>query len=362
MRNWVGVPLGLIGLWGAASISAANTKELARVAILTYDDETGTKNFAYMPDSLTEAIDKSLQKRFDYVREEPKKSEEQRRRIKKTGIFTAKEAAQYCARFDVQILVYGRFTYDDKSRQLVVDTWISLGSEKDHRQLKERRNPTDASIFNLADKVAEDIVQEMTQIALEQKKSAQSAATPAPAGQKLELEKKVTPRWLGHNYQLGLSGALLFAISDTRTAFHETALLQIALRKSFFSTQYIGLQLATTSIAGREQSRSAYTSELALVSAQAAFGRYWFFGNDRWRFHADITTGFYYGRFSIQATGNEVFAKDFVNPVLGANAGLHYLIFSSFSVGLNLGYLHLFDKGALPAQFVTFQLELSYVF
>lgn len=45
--------------------------ELARVAILKYQDLTGTKNFRYLPASLTEAIDASLQKKFEYVREDP---------------------------------------------------------------------------------------------------------------------------------------------------------------------------------------------------------------------------------------------------------------------------------------------------
>ncbi|MBS0617202.1 MAG: hypothetical protein JSR44_03385 [Spirochaetes bacterium] len=52
-------------------MAAPAKKDLARVAILKYKDLTETTRFGYMPASLTEAIDVSLQKKFEYVREDP---------------------------------------------------------------------------------------------------------------------------------------------------------------------------------------------------------------------------------------------------------------------------------------------------
>lgn len=335
-------------------------KELARVAILTYDDETNTQNFGYMPTSLTEAIDKSLQQRFEYVREEPQKSEEQRRKIKAQGIFTAKEAAQYCAKYDVQIIVYGRFTYDEPSKQIVVETWISLGTEKDHRKLKERRNPTDASIFNLADKVAEDIVSEMTLIALEQKKS---QSKPVAKGEKLELEKKVAPQFSPYKSMVSLGPGATFAIFDFSKGYHDSPTVSATFRYNFFPRWYGVFSIAGAESQGRNSENSAsFEMNLRFAPIKAGLGYSWLFGKERWRFNAEAVVGVYLAKFTILNNGEQVFEKNFVNPLFGVGSGLHYLLFTRIAVGVQAGYLELLDKDASSARMVIIELVVSYVF
>lgn len=149
-------------------IAAPAEKNLAKVAILTYEDETATKNFGYMPNSLTEAIDKSLQKKFEYEREDPKKSEAARKLIKPERSLHRQRSRSLLHEERCTDSGVRQFTYYVANRQIVVETVISLGSEEKFRKLKERTNPTDATIFALADKVADDIVAEMTAIAKEQ--------------------------------------------------------------------------------------------------------------------------------------------------------------------------------------------------
>ena len=63
-------------LWltAATIVTAAPTQaptrvnSLATVALPTYIDATGSKNYGYLAPSLTDAIDASMQQKFDYAR------------------------------------------------------------------------------------------------------------------------------------------------------------------------------------------------------------------------------------------------------------------------------------------------------
>lgn len=151
-----------------AESGAKQKADLARVSILSYLDLTGAKNFGYMPASLTEAIDRSLQSRFEYVREEPAKSEAAAAKYRTQGAgFTPETAAEFCRNNKTDILIFGSFTFDAQKNEIVVETSISLGAKNKFRNLPDRRNLVNATIFKLADKVADDIVEALTEIAKE---------------------------------------------------------------------------------------------------------------------------------------------------------------------------------------------------
>jgi hypothetical protein len=221
---------------GGFNFSASlGKKSLARLGILMYEDETGTKNFGYMPGSLTEAIDKSLQKKFEYVREEPADSEGNRRAIRATGMFDPKDAAVYCSKNNVQILIFGKFSFDAPSKQLVVTTYISLGTDK-IRTLKERRNAVDATIFSLADRVSDDIVAEMTLIAKEQR--AAGKGSDAAAGGKVELAKIVEINWAFKNYHVYGGLGAVSAIGDIRNILDTGIFLNVTGKYLFWRGLY----------------------------------------------------------------------------------------------------------------------------
>lgn len=163
--------------------------DLARVSILSYQDLTGAKNFGYMPASLTEAIDASLQARFEYVREEPAKSEAAAAKFRASGGgFTPETAAEFCKINKTDILILGSFTFDAQKNEIVVETTISLGAKNKFRNLPDRRNLVNASIFRLADKVADDIVQALTEIAKEQ--TPEKLPDEKKPKEKIELKKE----------------------------------------------------------------------------------------------------------------------------------------------------------------------------
>lgn len=360
----------LMALFACLSISAVQlfaadkTKSLARVAILTYEDDTGTKNFGYMPNSLTEAIDKSLQQKFEYVREDPAKSDAARRKIKSTGILNATEAAQYCARNDVQILVLGQFKYDAAKKQIVVDTYISLGSKENYRALPERRNPTDASIFGLADKVADDIVAEMTKIAKEQKLNA-GKATAAQKGEKLELEKQIPVVWAFKDFTANLSVGVVSPIDDLKEPYSSAGSIAVSAKRLVWRGMYAGAFMQFFKLNSRETQSASFSSSLTAIPLTLNLGYSWFFWSDRWRFDVELGGGYYGGKFAVNSGGNssgDIYSKTFSNPAARSAVALHWLFLQNVSFGLEFGSVVLFDKGNEAGRVVNLLLSAGYVF
>jgi hypothetical protein len=340
-------------------------KGLAKVAILTFEDETGTKNFGYMPNSLTEAIDKSLQKRFEYVREEPAKSESDRRNIKSSGIFSAKEAAEYCRKNDVQILVFGKFAFDPKTKQIVVDTFISLGTEDKFRELKERRNPTDASIFSLADKVADDIVREMTGIAKEQLGSEKKTAELAK-NEKLELKKSAPVVWSSRKWQVNLAVGSAIPTSDLQSAYSPSGALNLGANRLLWRGLYAGATAQFFKLNTKSGTGGSFSSSLLGIPVTANVGYSFFFWSDRWRFNAEFGVGYYFAKFEVKgASGSSestIYTRNFSNPVSRAAVSLQWLLFQWMPLGLELYHLTLYDQGQTSGKLLGLVLSVGYAF
>ncbi len=347
-----------------AAGAAKNAKSLARVAILTYDDETRTKNFGYMPNSLTEAIDKSLQQKFEYVREDPGKSEAARRKIKSAGILNAREAAEYCVKNDVQILVLGQFTYDAAKKQIAVNTYISLGSKENYRALPERRNPTDASIFSLADKVADDIVAEMTSIAKEQQATAGKSAD-TQKGDKLELEKQVPIVWAFKDFSANLHVGVASPIDELKQPYASGGSIAVSAKRLMWRGLYAGAFMQFFKLNSRDTQGASFSSSLTAIPLTLNLGYSWFFWSDRWRFDVELGGGYYGGKFAVNASSGgttEIYSKTFGNPAARSAIALHWLFLQNVSFGLEFGSLVLFDKGNDAGRVVNLLLSAGYVF
>jgi len=333
----------------AISSSAATPADLARVAILTYEDESQTKNFGYMPTSLTEAIDKSLQKKFEYVREDPKKSEAARAKLKRQGVLSAREAAEYCYKNDVQILVFGKFNYDSKSKELIVDTFISLGSESKFRALKERRNATDATIFTLADRVADDIVLEMTAIAKEQPDSGKAS------GDKLELAREVPVFWSFKEWAVFGALGLTNPQSDTlKTNYDTGGALDLSAKRILWRGLFAAARIGAFSVEEKANS----DLKMNAVPAVGGLGYVFFLAADRWRIDVEVAGGYYGADVAINAIQSEKFSGATLRWVLG----VHWLWRPNLSFGLELGGLNLFHETRERQQLTTLTVGIGYAF
>lgn len=310
--------------------------DLARVSIVRYEDITGTKNFGYMPDSLTEAIDKSLQKRFEYLREEPEKTDAAIVLFrKKNPQLNADSAADFCKKNNTDILIFGDFAFDNLTNEIVVRTSISLGSASKFRALPERRNPVNATIFKLADLVADDIVRNLTEIAKEQAPDKQAkSGIQGKKEEKLELKKTTTTAWSETNWNITPGLTVLLPLNSSFAGNRvPQGMLSLAAERRLIGGLYAGMR-------GSGMSVKVSSISIDLFTASAFLAYHWQL-SARWDLFAELGAGYYTGKYFNNATcssnctaggGGESFKIN--NPYFSARAGANFLIFSWLSLGL----------------------------
>lgn len=329
-------------------------ESLARVSILKYADKTGTPDYGYMPQSLTEAIDKSLQKRFQYIREEPQTSEKKAEEIrKKRKSFGAKEAEEFCKATNSDILIFGSFTYDEKADDLVIETSISLGSVEKFRVLQPVRNKVDNTLFKAVEVVADSIVKEMMKIAQEQQKKDGKKEQPGDKKEKVKIQKiDKSFHWKDYNWMisLGVGPTVPFIKTDT-------AQIQVRPSASLVGTRNLwgflqaGFMTGVYSVQSKSNNiPQEVITNISVVDAVALAGYYYDF-SARWRFTGQAGGGYYFGKLNLYTEcsssctlGGLDSARNIQNPLFLARGAIHYLWFSFLSVGFLTEIRTLYDK------------------
>ncbi|GAB4443312.1 MAG: hypothetical protein OHK0011_25650 [Turneriella sp.] len=357
-----------IVLLSAAAIVAAPKKketkapsaEAARVAILLYSDKTGTKNFEYMPGSLKEAITNSMHEKFEFNEVDTAKVDPivSQVRNKNKGVIGAKEAAEICRQADIDILIYGDFTFNTGANQLEIHTNISLGSTDKFRVLPAVENRVDSTIFQAADKVATDIVAEITRIAREQQE-ARGKAAEAEQNKKTQLEKTEKRKtWadINWNFALGM-GIINPLISRDNAVVRVEPAANIYGMYRLKGNWHVGL-FAAYSAFRSNTSNSPYETNIEYIASTANVG-YYFDLSARWRLTTMLGAGYFIGRYSVYAKcspgSTQCFAPNTVpetpirNPFFLARSGIHFLIFSFLSAGVEAEYRMLYDGKPIHA-------------
>lgn len=356
---------------GTCPVFAANA-EAARVAIIRYDDKTGTKNFEYMPGSLQEAITKSMHKKFEFVEVDASKVEPiaAEIRAKNKGKITPKEAAEICRQADIDILIYGNFTFDKANNEIEIHTEISLGSPDKFRSLQPTENRVDATIFGAADKVAGDITAEITKVALEQQqKKGKEAKDAKDKKGKTQLEKtEKTKTWAETNWMFTASiGPSMPLVSRDNAEPKVDGMMSVHGVKRLKGNWHLGIFGSYGGIKSNGKNSPART-ELD-VWAGAVTGGYFFDLSPRWRATTAIGAGYYFGNLNRyidcgSGCSNSSFTSENTkirNPFGVARAGIHFLIFSFLSLGLEADYRLYFDSPK-PVQVGHASLSISAVF
>jgi len=344
------LPTICLSLCVITGLFAQENKSLARVAILTFEDRTGTKNYGYLPSSLTEAIDKSLQRKFEYVREDPVKSDAARRNFHVRETFNAEQATNFARSNHFDIVIFGFFTLDAESKQVIVTTYVAFDSVEKFRVLRERKNKADATIFSLADKVADDIVGEMTAVA-----NAQSGSEkPIAAVGKLELKKNSEMSWANKNWQLSLEAGPAAPLGGNNVKPGAGAALRIIRHvwAGLYSGAEVGFAFTSrtstdtsSSCLGNICSPTAEGGNFSAGYATTALG-YAFYPGERWRIFADAGPGIARGGF---LEYNQTQKTDQTRFLLRAAFGVDFLISTSLALGIG-ARLHSFpsDSSSFP--------------
>lgn len=149
---------------------------LARVAVLPFQDNTGTDNFEYMKVSLSDAVDASLQKRFEYIRIAPAAAAETAKTIIKTkGLPDETEFAALSNALLADIIIAGSYTFNKESNQLAFETAIYVHTDKTAARLAPVERTVDNTIFEATDQTAAAIVTELERMAREAREAKEAA-------------------------------------------------------------------------------------------------------------------------------------------------------------------------------------------
>jgi hypothetical protein len=343
--------------------AAAASADAARVAILLYEDKTGTQNFGYMPQSLKEAITNSMHEKFEFnevdtTRVDPIVS---KIRNKNKGAIGAKEAAEICRQADIDILIYGDFTFNQDAQKIEIHTNISLGSTDKFRTLPAITNPVDSTIFQAADKVATDIVAEITKIAKEQQQ-AKGKAAEADKNKKTQLEKTEKAKtWADINWTFAFSPGVVEPlinrdVSHVRTSPAASVYGMYRLKGNW----HVGLFASFSDIRANGKN-SPYDMEIRYIGTTANVG-YYFDLSPRWRWTNMLGAGYYMGnlKVGIQCSPGDPFCSNLQssfqlidqsvrNPFFMARTGIHFLIFLFLSLGVEAEYRMLYDSKPIHA-------------
>jgi hypothetical protein len=186
--------------------------DLARIAILNFDDKTESEDFKYMSGSLGDAVDASMQKNFTYERVNPADVEKiiynakqklikekiERKIDKKTDErlgflkILAKELT-------VDIVIFGRYNFEKSSQMMNINTNVYYAAINEIADLPVVSNKVDSTIFGATDKAAANIIaeiQKMAQQASQKNEKTDNKIIAGEPSQKIVLTRKMAKSYV----------------------------------------------------------------------------------------------------------------------------------------------------------------------
>jgi len=312
---------------------APETSNLARVAIINFNDMTGSQNYNYLSASLASAINTSMQTKFEYVALDPAISAATANEIlAKSGKFDSSEANEFCKRTNADILVYGYYTIDPRTNQIVMQTKINFVLINRNVALDPLLNPIDASLFQATDIMASLIVQKIAEMA---KKTMSSDSPQSGDGQKISLTKLDEISWSKVNHEINFYGGFAPGAQGKLTSLNSGYLYGVEiLRNSDFRKSYAGLTVLAFDQSGGRATHKGW-------GVMAQFGFNPFTIGNRVRPFAEIDLG--YGTSKLSTIRNQTEGSMW----LGARAGIKFLVAPRVTFNLDArAFLIFFDVGS----------------
>lgn len=183
------VPLALLAqMLNAATPQPAQIKpSLAVVALPTYIDATGSKNYGYLAGSLTDAIDASMQQKFDYARADKNGVERETKKLWRPGkIPLDADVKQIAILARSDYVIVGSYSLSKNKKEIIFATRVYVAPDR-FITVPEIANAVDATLFDATNRVATEIVRAIETDAL--REQAKLAAAPKPEGGKITLAK-----------------------------------------------------------------------------------------------------------------------------------------------------------------------------
>jgi hypothetical protein len=355
--------------------------ESARVSILPLEDRTRSRDYEYMSESLSDALDKFMTKEFSYTRIDPREVEkgvyEVRQEILKGKIEkrdhpvsknpsqkrkkTEEELQQDEAQLNLvkklaknlssDIVIYGNYKYDNETSELLFTVNLYLTLSDTTRELNEMRSTVDYAIFLAAERVSKNLVGEIyTMIEEADKAAAEKKALESgennkkkktevrheenQPGDKVALTRKLamspTPDWVHKKIVVTLSPGFFInnlpsggSSGDSNGGLCGTCEIQLAIAGRFWILPriYLGAKVDFAEIV----SRNISLGQMTVLDGLALLG--YSIPLDRWLFSADLGGGYFLISSKVRGI--------LYNPAFALRIGAEVLIADSFSIGLS---------------------------
>ena len=333
---------------------AAEADDLARVAIVEYVDETGTSSFQYLSTSLTEAVDTSMRKRFEYRRIEPSRVGSARAKNKKR--VSKEEAEKLAAKLDADILVSGNYSLNATKTRVKIYTNIFLREGAAWVNIPEVSNKVDSTIFNATEKVSARTVQEINRIAEAQANRDPENKKAQKLKQKLEKGMSLAPSWKSKKWIISLVLGPAFGVTVFDGA--KNGSFGLSGRRVLSGSWYAGAALNMMPELHKENEGNFVAFKNAV--SISALGGYSIDFYSRFRYFAEAGAGYYRANLKLNA-GTVSTVTAIGNPYMRFNTGIDYLVFQNWALGLNIAFDMYYDS---PEPLITshVQLGFSYTF
>ncbi|GAB4435258.1 MAG: hypothetical protein OHK0011_18420 [Turneriella sp.] len=162
---------------------------LAIVALPDYVDATGSKNYAYLGPSLTDAINNSMQERFDFQRADKAAVDREVKRLWRPGkVPLDSDVKQLAILTRSDYVIVGSYTLNPRKTQVTFATRVFVAPDR-FIPVPDVTNPVDATLFDATNRVAAEIVKVIEDDARAQQAKLAAAAPAGKPGEKIALAK-----------------------------------------------------------------------------------------------------------------------------------------------------------------------------
>lgn len=310
-----------------AQAQQPNSANLAKVAIIDFEDRTGSANYTYLSGSLSTAINTSMQTKFDYASLDAETAQTVALELrKKSGKFESSEAAEFCRATGTDILVYGSYEIDPQTGQIAMKTKINFAIINRIVTLEPILNPVDATLFQATEIMASKIVEKIGEMA---RKTMSANASAATDSQKVALSKIDEVSWNKVDREINILGGFLINGTDELSRLNKGYLIGIEiLRNSDFRKSYAGLAALLF-----DQSGGNITHTGSGIMGQ--FGLNFFTIDNRIKPFVEANIGYGNNKLSSQPT-------QLPGAIwLGFRVGIKILLTSRISLAADWRYLHI---------------------
>lgn len=151
----------------ATASADARQADLARLAIMTFANQSNKADYEWVEKSLPDAINDSMKARFEFIRQDENKVAAVAARYKTVqGEYEAADADRIARESQTDIMIYGSFRTNEKGNLLLFRAVIYNAQGKKVIGVVEDSSTLDAGIFKTIDRMAAGIVEKIYSFAL----------------------------------------------------------------------------------------------------------------------------------------------------------------------------------------------------